>query len=342
MSNLKGKVNCGNAKVTVEGPAKVGQLIEVTEVNDDGWPTSWKAVDKVEVVKRTLYPELKQEYKDALKALLKNYYDNRDNFIYEYNHSRDLFTGGGCFDTNEKKFNLNCATFVQMVMMGRSVYDFVGKNENTYSPEFEPVFDFGYYFEFLDRKYMYGLKKETTSEDENPFYGWHNPNSDKNNYVGSYSYNSYYSPKAEKDGRPFAQALNMFCFANDMARELQEKGCEIPYSELDVGDIVFFYDIDPTDNDLGLNKVAWKNITHVGFVYSFSPSNNRIAIIDCAEEKGVIVMRGTGFKEAPDILAGGDLLRRVAMCARMPIAFGIESNVKKKMKITLSDTPLNT
>lgn len=286
-------------------------------------------------------PTLTDEQKLALQSLMDDYYNNRSTFYYEFTHNRNAFTSGGqCYNSTKGKFKQCCATFVQNIMMGRSVNDFVGKNASTYSANITKtdVSDFGYYFDFKYRKYLYGL----TDTDENGntiYYGYEQPNTD--NYEGSYSYNSYYHPDSTKANK---QNFNGFCNANDMARELYEMGCEIPFSELDVGDIIFTLDNDLSNDSSMFNFHAWRNIYHVGMVYDvkqIDASSKEIYYIECTSyfdvdnrpiEKPYLSssqmdLRFKAFKLNEDM----------AFCARMPIAFGYEPNVPSK--ITTSATP---
>lgn len=286
-------------------------------------------------------PTLTMEQKEALQALMDDYYNNKGTFFYEFTHNRNAFTSGGqCYDSTKGKFKQCCATFVQNIMMGRSVDDFVGKNASTYSANITKtaVSDFGYYFDFKYRKYLYGLT-DTDSEGDVVYYGYNQPND--NSFEGSYSYNSYYHPDSKNTNK---QNFNGFCNANDMARELYEMGCEVPFSELDVGDIIFTLDNDLSDNTSMLNFHAWRNIYHVGMVYDvkqIDASSKEIYYIECTSyfdvdnrpiEKPYLSssqmdLRFKAFKLTEDM----------AFCARMPIAFGYESNVPSR--ITTSATP---
>lgn len=277
------------------------------------------------------YPSLTDEQKAAMQKLMDDYYNNRSTFYYEFTHNRNAFTSGGqCYDSTRGKFKQCCATFVQHLMMGRSINDFLGKNASTYSAKITKtdVSEFGYYFDFKYRKYLYGLT-DTDDNGETTYYGFIQPNSD--NFEGSYSYNSYYHPDST---RPKKQNFNGFVNANDMARELYEMGCEIPFSELEVGDIIFTLDPDMRDNSSMFNFVAWRNIYHVGMVYDvkqIDASSKEIYYIECTSyfdtetrpiEKPVLSspqmdLRFKAFKLTEDM----------AFCARMPIVFGYQPNV---------------
>lgn len=297
--------------------------------------------DVVEGGTVTKKPTLTIEQKEAIQALMDDYYNNKSTFFYEFTHNRNAFASGGqCYDSTKGKFKQCCATFVQNIMMGRSVNDFVGKNASTYSANITKtaVSDFGYYFDFKYRKYLYGLT-DTDSAGNVVYYGYNQPND--NDFEGSYSYNSYYHPDSKNTNK---QNFNGFCNANDMARELYEMGCEVPFSELDVGDIIFTLDNDLSDNSSMLNFHAWRNIYHVGMVYDvkqIDASSKEIYYIECTSyfdvdnrpiEKPFLSssqmdLRFKAFKLTEDM----------AFCARMPIAFGYEPNVPDK--ITTSATP---
>lgn len=302
---------------------------------------SFAPADVVESTAVQKKPTLTDEQKMALQALMDDYYNNRGTFYYEFTHNRNAFTAGStCYTAAKGKFKQCCATFVQNIMMGRSVNDFVGKNASTYSANITKtaVSDFGYYFDFKYRKYLYGLT-DTDESGNTVYYGYEQPNAD--NYEGSYSYNSYYHPDSTKT---YKQNFNGFCNANDMARELYEMGCEIPFSELDVGDIIFTLDNDLSNNSSMLNFHAWRNIYHVGMVYDvkqIDASSKEIYYIECTSyfdvdnrpiEKPFLSssqmdLRFKAFKLTEDM----------AFCARMPVAFGYEPNVPDK--ITTSATP---
>jgi hypothetical protein len=284
------------------------------------------------------YPSLTDEQKAAMQRLMDDYYNNRSTFYYEFTHNRNAFTSGGqCYDSTRGKFKQCCATFVQHLMMGRSINDFLGKNASTYSAKITKtdVSEFGYYFDFKYRKYLYGLT-DTDDNGETTYYGYIQPNTD--NVEGSYSYNSYYHPDST---RPKKQNFNGFVNANDMARELYEMGCEIPFSELEVGDIIFTLDPDMKDNSSMFNFVAWRNIYHVGMVYDvkqIDASSKEIYYIECTSyfdtetrpiEKPFLSstqmdLRFKAFKLTEDM----------AFCARMPFVFGYEPNVPDTITAT--------
>lgn len=277
------------------------------------------------------YPSLTDEQKAAIQSLMDDYYNNRGTFYYEFTHNRSAFTSGGqCYNSTKGKFKQCCATFVQHIMMGRSVSDFVGKNASTYSAKITKtaVSDFGYYFDFKYRKYLYGLT-DTDENGDTTYYGYVQPNDD--NFEGSYSYNSYYHPDSTRDKK---QNFNGFVNANDMARELYEMGCEIPFSELEVGDIVFTLDNDMQDNSSMYNFVAWRNIYHVAMVYDvkqIDASSKEIYYIECTSyfdtETRPIEKPYLSSSQMDLRFKAFKLTEDMAFCARMPIVFGYKPNV---------------
>lgn len=287
--------------------------------------------DYVEAGTVTRKPTLTEEQKLAMQKLMDDYYNNRHLFYYEFTHNRNAFVSGGqCYDSTRGKFKQCCATFVQHLMMGRSINDFLGKTGSTYSSKITKtdVSAFGYYFDFKYRKYLYGLT-DTDENGDTTYYGYVQPN--KDSFEGSYSYNSYYHPDST---RPKKQNFNGFVNANDMARELYEMGCEVPFAELEIGDIIFTLDPDMRDNSSMYNFVAWRNIYHVGMVYDvkqIDKSSKEVHYIECTSyfdtetrpiEKPVLSspqmdLRFKAFKLTEDM----------AFCARMPIVFGYQPNV---------------
>jgi hypothetical protein len=124
-----------------------------------------------------------------------------------------------------------------------------------------------------------------------------------------------------------------------MARELYEMGCEIPMSELDVGDIIFIADENPLDDDKMFNFSAWRNITHVAMIYEID-KNGQYTIIDCTDWSEAIYKTNISWSTenyALSKMRAFKMLENTVMCARMPIAFGIEPNVPNA--ITKLETP---
>lgn len=288
----------------------------------------------------TKKPTLTTAQKQAIQQLMDDYYNNKGTFYYEFTHNRNAFANSSCYTTSKEKFKMCCATFVQNIMMGRDVNDFVGKTGATYSPTITrtAVSDFGYYFDFKYRKYLYGLT-DTDDSGNTTYYGYIQPNAGSNE--GSYSYNSYYHPDSTKANQ---QNFNGFCNANDMARELYEMGCEIPFSELDIGDIVFTCDNDLSDNSSMFNFSAWRNIYHVAMVYDvkqIDASSKEIYYIECTSYFDVDnrpIEKPHLASEQMDLrFKGFKLTEDMVFCARLPVAFGYTPNVPQQ--VSTSPTP---
>lgn len=289
------------------------------------------------------YPTLTQQQKDAIQDLIAEWIAARSNFCYRGDIIMDVYSEGHTtgtadyYDTTDNKFKLNCSTFVQFIMMGRRVADITGVPSKQYSPNISKAFKFGYYFQFKDRKYIYGL--HDTGSDGNPVYlGFKNPLNDEVNWKGTYSRNTYYTAGSTNHRK---QTFNPFAYANDMAKELYELGCEIPFSELDVGDILFSKENDATvDNSESMfDDVAWRNITHVFMVYEIHESGE-LKLVECTDTTNTIITSHMASTSKGDSTRAYNLLKNTVMCARMPIAFGIETNVPSA--ITKLEKPAGT
>ena len=243
----------------------------------------WNNLVRVESIKR--HPSLTNAQKSAIKALIRDYWNNRTTFYYEWDHTRNAFADGSAYNSENGKWKLNCGTFVQNILMGRSVNDYVGKTANTYSNTITKtdVSDFGYYFEHENRKIAYGLAKNSSATTPSEYYyGYTKPLA--NSYKYSYSRNSYWTQSAENAGNIGGQHFRSYMTAADLAFELYKKGCEISMSELEVGDILFskHQGDDETESSTFFNKMSWRNIAHVFMVYDIS-ANGNITLVECTD-----------------------------------------------------------
>lgn len=279
--------------------------------------------------------KLTQAQKDALRALMDEWLNARGSFYYSGDILMDVYANDdpNCYSTTRNKYKLNCSTFVQFIMMGRHVADIAGKSPENYKSAINKAFDFGYYFQFKDRKYCYGVHTIDAETGEVDYYGFKNPLGDTETWKGSYSKNTYYAPGSTRAKK---QVFNPFAYANDMARELYEMGCEIPFSELDVGDIVFTAGIAEDASESMFDNVAWRHITHVLMVYGVH-SSGELRLVECTDTANTIITSHRASSAGGDRVHASNLLRHAVMCARLPIAFGIEPNVPDV--ITLSETP---
>ena len=292
----------------------------------------WNGLVRVETIKR--HPSLTATQKAAIKALIKDYVDNRSAFYYYGDHTRNAFATGSIYDSESGKWGLNCETFVQNILMGRSVSDYVGKTADTYTNTITKtaVSDFGHYFEFENRKTAYGLIRDSEATDPAEYYyGYVKPLADSYKY--SYSRNSYWTQYAEDAGNVGGQNLNSFMLAGDMAFELYQKGCEISLSELEVGDILFnkHQGDDATESATFFHKMAWRNIAHVFLVYDIS-SDGKITLAECTSGLSApIALRPQYGSYNDDRTRFAYMMRNTVFCARLPAAWGGAGNVPDKI-----------
>lgn len=261
----------------------------------------------------TAYPRLSDSEKEQILTLCDDYYNNRDRFSYR-GATRDSYAGQSCFKTvnGEKYFDLVCSTFAQFIWMGRDIADF---NIDNYTPDITKEFNWGYYFEFLLAQRTYGVKKPDGTR-----YGM--------SADGLYSYNSY--------GTSETSQSNMHLLtASDMAQELYTFGCEIPRSQLDVGDLVFYRH--PTYDDMGLQcQLQFRNISHVAVVIDTNYQNSGYMLtIECLSgEDPCIVKQSVIMEDNQRALRAAFYEKRIVMCARHPHAFGKGGNVPSKITAT--------
>lgn len=261
----------------------------------------------------TAYPRLSDSEKEQILTLCDDYYNNRDRFSYR-GATRDSYAEQSCFKTvdGEKYFDLVCSTFAQFIWMGRSISDF---NIDNYTPDITKEFNWGYYFKFLLAQRTYGVEKADGTR-----YGM---SSD-----GKYSYNSYGTSASDQN--------NMHLLtASDMAQELYTFGCEIPRSQLDVGDLVFYRH--PTYDDMGLQcQLQFRNISHVAVVIDTNYQNSGYMLtIECLSgEDPCIVKQSVIMEDNQRALRSAFYEKRIVMCARHPHAFGKGGNVPSKITTT--------
>lgn len=287
----------------------------------------WNSLVRVDTVKR--HPSLTATQKAAIKALIEDYVDNRSAFYYYGDETRNAFATGEAYDSEKGKWGLNCGTFVQNILMGRSVSDYVGKTADTYTNTITKtdVSDFGYYFEFENRKTAYGLIKNSEATDPAEYYfGYIKPLADSYKY--SYSRNSYWLQESEVAGNIGGQTFNTFMFANDMAYELYQKGCEIPLTELEIGDILFSKTPgdSTTESATFFHKMAWRNISHAFMVYNIA-NDGAITLVECTGGSPPILLRPQNSSYNDDRTRFAYLMRNTVFCARLPTAWGGAGNV---------------
>lgn len=218
----------------------------------------------------------------------------------------------GCMNSSAGKYFLNCGLFAQMIWMGRNISDFTS---HTTAPvkTISKAFTWGYYFDFLPCRNAYGK----TNTDTN----------------AKYSGNTYTNAAGK-------QVFITFDNAASMAQELYEKGYEIPYSEADVGDMVFYRSDSIVDGDTDqLENASFRFITHVGLVYDITADGVPI-ILECTNAYSNKVMGKCGISKNDGAqysvtkpshpfgnVRGANLGYRNVMCARHPATFGHTGNV---------------
>lgn len=248
--------------------------------------------------------------KSEIKKLMTAYYNNKKNFMYQGGCRRESYAHPGVQTGNEisgciknNKYVLNCMVFAQMIWMGRSVEDFLSTSAPT--NKIKKAFNWGYYFDFKAAKNVYGIKKEDGSY---------------------YPANTYKDDNGKTKFRTYDNAASA-------AMELFYKGYEIPYSEADIGDLVFYRTTSEIDGDSdNLEQTDFRKITHVGLVYDIDEDKIPI-IMDCsslyANTLGKMSLSEKSGVTTFGLIRGADLTSRVVMCARHPALGNVPSTIKE-------------
>lgn len=255
-------------------------------------------------------PTLDNSQKFELQDLMTEYLNNKSLFVYDgsfrrssYAYPKSVSTLSGTIEgcMYKGKYVMNCGLLAQMIWLGRDIEDFSAK---TPTAEIHTMFDWGYYFQFKSKKAAYGIKKNASTY---------------------YSDNTYINDYGNK-------AFITFDNAAAMAQELYAMGCEIPYSQADIGDLVFYRSKDVSDGETdGLEQSSFRYITHVGIVYNRAEDGTLTILESSSAYKACIGKSGLG----DDVTAFGNVRgagqeQRVVMCARHPVAFGKGGNVPSK------------
>lgn len=255
-------------------------------------------------------PALDDSQKFELQDLMTEYFNNKSLFVYDGSFRRSSYaypksvntlngTIEGCMYNG--KYVMNCGLLAQMIWLGRDIKDFSAK---TPTAEIHTMFDWGYYFQFKAKKVAYGIKKNASTY---------------------YSDNTYINDYGNK-------VFITFDNAAAMAQELYAMGCEIPYSQADIGDLVFYRSKDVSDGETdGLEQSSFRYITHVGIVYDRADDGTLTIMESSSAYKACIGKSGLG----DDVTAFGNVRgagqeQRVVMCARHPVTLGKGGNVPSK------------
>ena len=299
---------------------------------------------------KSKYPKLTDQQKKEIQELAYSYhavgYGSNPTFHYDTNLIRNDFATNRCYNPGNKhpSFGLCCNTFIEMIWMGRSVKDFTETDKDSYSNKITKAFDWGYMFEFNDRKRIGGVGRRDDNGKLIEYYGFKNPNKDGVAFKNSYSINSYfdYEITDSHENRELFLNLNWFrpfMHANDVAQELFRMGCEIPFEELDIGDLIFTAPRGELSSEAStfFNDMCWRKIGHVVMVCD-KASDGTLKLIDCSNHyndyRQAIYRSSTGYKDPNnDFYLGGseynfevskatEIISNIVMCARHPAAWG--------------------
>ena len=118
--------------------------------------------------------------------------------------------------------------------------------------------------------------------------------------------------------------------ANDMAKELYHMGCEIPFEELEQGDLVFIGDkwSESVNEYLFIQNTRFRGISHVAMVYKIV--DGVVWLIDCTDDEfntkagtglPILLCRENHSSEMSTRARAIYMLGNVVMCARHPAAW---------------------
>lgn len=298
---------------------------------------------------RGFLPQLSVQQKQIIQNLVLKYIDNRKYFYYEYNSIRDKYADGSCYTPKSRVvqdfpevadvdldgfFITNCSLYVQLLMMGRDPSDFIDKDDETYSPNItkyvDPTYgeyDFGYYFDFIDRAKCYGVGVRDEHGNLTRLYGYSGVGEEAASYNTRYSTGN--STGLYVDGQPINQSWLLFETASDMALELYRKGCEIQLSDLEIGDLVFTRPIYINDS---FDATSYRGIGHVVMVYAID-ADGLPQFTEAFWRYPTLVRRGYDFDDDVDVLYTQQILRYAVMCARNPAAFDLGGNVPNEITV---------
>lgn len=265
--------------------------------------------NEIEALRTNLnkYPTLTTEQKSQIKSLINSYLSETSLFVYDGSFRRESYAYPNTVNSLSADINgcvyndqyiLNCGLFAQMIWMGRSIADF---DVSKITTSITQAFDWGYYFEFMAAQRAYGVTK-----------------SDGSYYLA----NSYTN---DANGTSFITFDN----AAAMANELYKKGYEVPYSEVEIGDLVFYRGDHISDgNNDALEQTSFKYITHVAVVYDVDPVYGPVVAESTNAFTAALGRAGLSDSVTKfGNIRGAGLEQRVVMAARHPAAFGVSCNV---------------
>ena len=255
-------------------------------------------------------PHLTDAQKAEMKSLMDKYLAKTSLFVYDGSFRRESYAYPNSVSSldstniNGCKYNdkyiINCSLFAQFIWMGRNIEDFTSSPTTNITK----AFDWGYYFDFRECKVAYGVMKGSSTY---------------------YSANTYVNDSGNKSFITFDNAAAM-------GSELYRHGYEIPYGDVEVGDLVFYRSdhISDKDND-GLEQSSFRYITHVAVVYDVKPEGPIMAESTNAWTAAVGKFGlSSGMSKFAKVRAAGEE-QRVVMAARHPAAYGNGGNVPSKI-----------
>lgn len=253
-------------------------------------------------------PELTTQQKTEIKSLMDSYFSNKSKFKYDGTYRRESYAYPkkvsnlndveGCLYGS--KYLLNCGLLAQMIWMGRDIADFA----STATTKITKAFDWGYYFNFKSAKKAYGVMKNSSTY---------------------YNANTYENDSGDKSFITFDNAAAL-------AQELYALGCEIDYSEADVGDLVFYRSDNISDAEQdGLEQSSFRYITHVSIVYD-KTEDGTLTLMESSNGFTAAIGKSGLSDEVSKYgnVRGAGQEQRVVMCARHPAAYGLGGNVPDK------------
>lgn len=152
--------------------------------------------------------------------------------------------------------------------------------------------------------------------------------------------NTTYIPYNEVESNGTVYPLG-FDGVSSMAEELHALGCEVPYSQIDIGDLVFFRITDLSDDfrnksnnsdDDALANRSFRHITHVGIVYDIDKYGYPV-IADCTDSYSDPIILSKTTITSSDIFGATKAAHErnnVVMVARHPAVFGFGGNVPEE------------
>ena len=268
-------------------------------------------------------PVLSAAQRSKMKELMTDYFENRNQsrtegpFRYLQKMAREGYAWAGQLTNTDEddpaldgcvngdnKYYMNGATFAQMIWMGRPVSEYLKAPVTAVNSQFDKATTKGYYFDFLGAQIAYHISRKG----DPPYY----------------AANTYYDDNGTR-------RFTTFDDASAMAAELYRKGYEIPYSEVDVGDLVFYRAESLIDNSEDRRESAcFRYITQVGVVYEKEEDQPPV-IMEFSDVYSRLLGKNYIHKvsgaTAFGLVRGAGLNYRIAMCARHPAAYGQPDNV---------------